>query len=42
MFVKIWKNKGCDILVAHAPAYNVNDMEDLPHQGFKAFRDLMD
>ena len=37
MFWKIWKNKGFDILVAHAPAYHVNDMEDLPHQGFKAF-----
>ena len=39
---KLWRHKGFDILVAHAPAYKVNDGEDLPHRGFDAFRDLMD
>lgn len=39
---KLWRNKGFDILVAHAPAYKVNDMEDRPHQGFSCFRKLME
>ncbi|MGN0159180.1 MAG: metallophosphoesterase [Brotaphodocola sp.] len=38
---KIWCRKGFDILVTHAPAKGVNDMEDLPHQGFACFCDLM-
>ena len=33
---KLWWHKGFDILVTHAPAYKLNDMEDLPHRGFKA------
>ena len=39
---KLWRHKGFDILVAHAPAYQLNDMEDLPHRGFESFRDLME
>ena len=39
---KLWRNKGFDILVAHAPAFEVNDMEDLPHRGFYCFRRLME
>ena len=39
---KLWRNRGFDILVTHAPAYHVNDMEDLPHQGFAAFCTLME
>lgn len=42
MWWKLWRNKGFDILVAHAPAYQVNDGEDLPHRGFEVFRTLMD
>lgn len=38
---KLWRKKGFDILVTHAPAKGVNDMEDLPHQGFQAFCDLI-
>ena len=34
--------KGFDILIAHAPAYQVNDGSDLPHKGFEVFRTLMD
>jgi len=40
-----WKllwHRGFDILVTHAPAFGLNDMEDLPHRGFKAFLTLMD
>lgn len=30
-----------DVLVTHAPPWKIHDAEDLPHQGFKAFRWLM-
>lgn len=33
---------GFDILVTHAPAFQLNDGEDLPHRGFKVFRKLME
>lgn len=39
---KLWRHKGFDILVSHAPAYQVNDLEDLPHRGFAVFRTLME
>lgn len=43
--LKLWwklkKHKGFDILVTHAPAEGINDMEDLPHQGFECFCKLM-
>lgn len=39
---KIRRHKGIDILVTHAPAYQFNDAEDIPHTGFQAFRDLLD
>lgn len=42
MWWKLKRRKGFDILVAHAPALGVNDMEDLPHRGFACFRTLMD
>ena len=31
---KLKKNRGFDILVSHAPAAGINDLEDLPHRGF--------
>ena len=39
---KIKKVGGVDILVTHAPAYRLNDSEDLPHTGFQAFYDVLD
>lgn len=39
---KLWRRRGFDILVAHAPAWQVNDLEDLPHRGFAVFRTLME
>lgn len=39
---KIWRNKGIDILVTHAPAYHMNDSKDLPHTGFKVFLEIID
>ena len=40
-FSLFW-NRGFDILVAHSPAFGINDGEDLPHMGFKSFVKLMD
>ena len=34
---KLWRHKGFDILVTHAPAYKLNDMEDLPTGDLKRF-----
>lgn len=39
---QLWRHGGFDILVSHAPAYQLNDGMDLPHQGFKAFLTLME
>ncbi len=39
---KLKKKKGFDILVTHAPAFGLNDGNDLPHTGFKAFNMLLD
>lgn len=39
--LSIWKNKGFDILVTHAPAKGIGDGEDLCHQGFEAFIDIL-
>lgn len=41
LFFKLKKNKGFDILITHAPAYQVNDGKDLPHMGFPAFNNLI-
>ena len=42
LWFKIFFRRGFDILVAHAPAYQLNDGRDLPHQGFQIFRTLLD
>lgn len=39
---KLWRQGGFDILVTHAPAYQLNDGMDLPHQGFRSFLRLME
>lgn len=39
---KAKKLNGIDILITHAPAYRLNDSEDLPHTGFKVFLELLD
>lgn len=36
------KNKGFDILLTHAPARHLNDMETIPHRGFECFNTLLD
>ena len=39
---KLFRSKGFDILVTHAPAYGLNDGDDLPHRGFKVFNTLIE
>lgn len=38
---QLFRKKGFDILVTHAPAKGVNDLDDLPHQGFACFKELI-
>lgn len=42
LWLKLKYHGGFDILLTHAPAYQLNDGEDLPHRGFEAFRFLLD
>lgn len=39
---QLFRKRGFDILVTHAPAYQLNDGRDLPHQGFQVFRTLIE
>ena len=39
---KLFRKKGFDILVTHAPAQRFHDLPDLPHQGFKCFHSLIE
>ena len=40
---KIWRKKGkIDILVTHAPAFQLNDLNDRAHRGFRIFRKIID
>ena len=38
---KLFRKKGFDILVTHAPAFGINDDTDLCHTGFKCFNRLI-
>jgi Icc-related predicted phosphoesterase len=37
----ILRHRGFDVLVAHAPARGVNDLDTIPHRGFECFTELM-
>ncbi len=39
---QIWKHGGFDILLTHAPAYHINDLDNLCHRGFQCFGKLID
>lgn len=39
---QLLRHRGFDILVTHAPAYGLNDGDDLPHRGFQVFNTLID
>ena len=42
LYFRIHKKKGFDILLTHAPARGLGDLDDWPHRGFKVFLKLMD
>lgn len=42
LWFHLFRRRGFDILVTHAPAYQLNDGRDLPHQGFRVFKMLME
>ena len=39
---QLWRRKGFDILLTHAPARHINDFDTLPHRGFDCFVRLLD
>ena len=39
---QLWRNKGVDIVVTHAPPAGVGDMPDVAHRGFEALLELID
>ena len=38
----LWRTKGVDIVVTHAPPEGLGDAEDPAHKGFAALRELLD
>ncbi len=40
-FNRIWHGRFLDFFVTHAPPWQIHDQSDLPHQGIKAFRWLI-
>lgn len=42
LLLPLWRKKGFDILLTHAPARELGDLEDLPHRGFEVFCKLME
>ena len=39
---QLWRHKGVDIVVTHAPPKGVGDMDDIAHRGFEALLHLID
>ena len=39
---RLWRAKGFDILLTHAPARHINDFESLSHKGFECFVKLLE
>lgn len=39
---RLWRTKGIDILLTHAPAYQLGDDSGLTHRGFEAFLHVID
>jgi uncharacterized protein len=38
----LWRNKGLDVVLTHAPPRYIHDAEDLCHRGFRSFRGFID
>lgn len=41
LMLKIWRQRGFDILVTHAPARHLNDFDFVSHRGFECFHWLL-
>ncbi len=41
LYFAVWRQKGVDIVISHAPLRHVNDGEDRCHRGFKCFHNLL-
>lgn len=39
---QLWRGGGFDVLLTHAPARHINDLDSLSHRGFQCFVDLLD
>lgn len=39
---KLWRHKGVDIVVTHAPPRGIGDSDDYAHRGFEALVELLD
>ena len=39
--LQLWRNKGFDILLTHAPARNLGDLDSISHRGFACFEELL-
>lgn len=39
---QLWRHKGFDILLTHAPARHINDFDAPAHRGFECFNTLLD
>ena len=42
LWLPLWRRRGFDILVTHAPALGLGDGKSLTHTGFQSFRTLME
>ena len=42
LLLQIWRHKGVDLVVTHAPPRGVGDDNDLAHRGFETFLKLID
>lgn len=42
LWFQLWRHRGFDILLTHAPARHINDFEEISHRGFECFVELLD
>lgn len=42
MRFKLWRSRGVDLIITHAPPRSIHDAEDLCHRGFRIFRWFID
>lgn len=42
LWFQLWRHRGFDILLTHAPARHINDFDEISHRGFECFVELLD